>query len=173
MFYITCLQYSYSITLCFPYDVIYLYAGCKANAITFVPPSNNRLNVDSIMEALENKLGFNRSYSKINNCSLMHSLNISSITDDHLQNVASRIPEMKHVSVFSINNTLMKLRSLPPKFWSPAKVELFSNISTPIMVIIILLLLINLYCKCFWNIKDCVCKYTGLHSPHLTAPTSI
>ena len=45
------------ITLHFPYDIIYLPDGCKANAITFVLPSNNKLNVDSIMEAPENKLG--------------------------------------------------------------------------------------------------------------------
>ena len=69
--YITCLQYIYSITLCFPYDIIYLPNGCKANAIAFILPSSNKLNVDSIMEALENKLSLNRSYSKINNFSLM------------------------------------------------------------------------------------------------------
>ena len=33
------------------------------------------------------------------------------------------------------------------------------------MVIIILLSLISLYCKCFQNKKGCVCKYTGPHSP--------
>ena len=97
--YITCLQYSYSCTLCFSYDVIYLPNGCKANVITFTLPSNNRLNIDSITEALEYKLGFNRSYSKINNFSLMQSLNISSLTDDSSQNLANKIPEMKHTSV--------------------------------------------------------------------------
>ena len=56
------------------------------------------------MEAPENKLDFNRSYSKINNYSLMQSLNISSLTDDSLQNLASKIPEMKHMSVLSRNN---------------------------------------------------------------------
>ena len=77
--YITCLQYSYSISNCFPYNIIYLPDGHEANAITFVLPSNNLLNVDSIMESTESKLGFNRSYSKINNLSLMQSLDISSL----------------------------------------------------------------------------------------------
>ena len=45
--YITCLQYSYSISLHFPYDIIYLLERCRANAVTFVLPSNNQLNVDS------------------------------------------------------------------------------------------------------------------------------
>ena len=58
--YITCLHYSYAITLCFLCDVIYQPNGCRANDITFVLPSNNRPNVDSIMEVLENKLGLNR-----------------------------------------------------------------------------------------------------------------
>ena len=107
--YITCLQYSYSLTLCFMYDVIYLPNGCEAYAITFILQSNNRLNADSIMVAPKNKLGFNTSYCTIVNFSLMQSLNISSLTDDGLQNLASKIPEMKHMSVFSINNTLMKL----------------------------------------------------------------
>ena len=70
--YITCLQYRFSITLCFPYNIIYLPNGYKVNAITFVLPSNNKLNVGSIMEPPENKLGVNRSYSKINNFSLFN-----------------------------------------------------------------------------------------------------
>ena len=44
--YITCLQYSYMIKLHFQYDVIYLPNGCETNAITFVLPSNNKLNVE-------------------------------------------------------------------------------------------------------------------------------
>ena len=65
------------------------------------------------MEAPESKLGFNRSYSKFNNFSLIQSLNISSLTDNSLQNLANKIPEMKHMCVFSINNTLKINRSLP------------------------------------------------------------
>ena len=49
--YITCLQYSYTIKLCFPYDIIYLPNGCEANAITFILPSNNKLNVEPSIEA--------------------------------------------------------------------------------------------------------------------------
>ena len=64
------------IKLCFPCDIIYLPYVFEANAITFVLPSNNKLNVEPTIEADEYKLGFNRSYFKINNCSLMQSLNI-------------------------------------------------------------------------------------------------
>ena len=49
------------------------------------------------MEAPENKLGFIRSYSKINNFSLMQFLSISSLPDDRLEPLANQIPEMKHV----------------------------------------------------------------------------
>ena len=66
------------------------------------------------MAAMENKLGFNRSYTKIKNCSLMQSLDISSLTDDNVKNIANKIPEMKHMSVLSINNTLTRIRPLPP-----------------------------------------------------------
>ena len=48
--YITCLQYSYSIKLHFPYDIVYLPNGCEGNAITFVLPSNNKLNLEPIDE---------------------------------------------------------------------------------------------------------------------------
>ena len=58
----TCLQHSYTIKLCFPYDIIYLANGCEANAITFVLPSNNKLNVEPSIEVTEYKLGLNRSY---------------------------------------------------------------------------------------------------------------
>ena len=57
--YITCLQHSYFIKLYFPYNIIYLPDGCEANAITFVLPSNNKLNVEPIIETPEYKLGFN------------------------------------------------------------------------------------------------------------------
>ena len=44
--YITCLKYSYTIKLHFPYNIIYLPNGCEANTITFVLLSNNNLNVE-------------------------------------------------------------------------------------------------------------------------------
>ena len=62
--YITCLQKSYTSKFCFQYDIIYLPDGCEANTITFVLPSNNKLNVEHTIEATEYKLGFNRSYSR-------------------------------------------------------------------------------------------------------------
>ena len=43
--------------------MIYLLDGCEANAITFVLPSNNKLNVEPITETPEYKLGFNMKYS--------------------------------------------------------------------------------------------------------------
>ena len=65
--YITHLQFSYLIKLYFPYDINYLPNGCEANVITFVLPSNNKLNVEPIIETNKYKVGFNRSYLKINN----------------------------------------------------------------------------------------------------------
>ena len=67
----------------------------------------------------------------------MQSLDISSLIDDNLKSIADKIPEMKCMSVFSINNTSTRMRSLPPTFWSSMKVKLFSTIGTPIMAIII------------------------------------
>ena len=88
--YITFLQYSYTIKLHFPYDLIYLPNCCEENVITFVLPSNNKLNVEPSNEAAEYKTGFNRPYSKINNFSLMQFLNISSLTDNKLQILAKK-----------------------------------------------------------------------------------
>ena len=51
------------------------------------------------MEATENKLGFSRPYSKINNFSLMQSLNISSLTDDNLKKLANKVPGIKHICI--------------------------------------------------------------------------
>ena len=133
--YITCLQYSYTIKFCFPYDVIYLPNGCEADAITFVLPYNNKLYVEPSIEATEYKLGFNQSYLKINNFSLMQSLNISSLMDDKLQVLANKILEMKHVSIFNINSTLTKLRTYPHSFWSSMTVKMFLTIGTTIAAI--------------------------------------
>ena len=63
--YITCLQFSYSLALWFPYDITYITDGCEANAITFILPCNKCLNVDSDIKAWENKFGLIRSYCKL------------------------------------------------------------------------------------------------------------
>ena len=45
------LQFSYLINLHFPYDIVNLHDGCEANAINFVLPLNNNLNVEPIDES--------------------------------------------------------------------------------------------------------------------------
>ena len=62
--YVTRLQFSYLIKLCFPYDIVYLLNVCEAIAITFTLPSNNKLYVEFIEELPKLKFGFNRSYLK-------------------------------------------------------------------------------------------------------------
>ena len=79
--YIICLLYSYTIKLHFPYNIIYSPDGCEVNAITFLFPSDDKLNVEPTIEAPEYKLGFNRSCTKIDHFSLTQSLNRSSLTD--------------------------------------------------------------------------------------------
>ena len=66
--------------------------------MALVLPSNNKLNVEPSSEGPEYKLGFNSLYSKINNFSLMQSLNMSSLTDDKLDILANNILEMKCVN---------------------------------------------------------------------------
>ena len=51
----------------------------------------------------------------------MQSLDISITSDKTLISLADKIPEMKHMSVLNINNTITILRSSPPTFWSPTK----------------------------------------------------
>ena len=43
------------IKLCFPYVIIYLPDSCEVNAITFVLPSNNKLNLEPTTKAIEYK----------------------------------------------------------------------------------------------------------------------
>ena len=90
----------------------------------FVLPSNNKLNVEPIDESPQ-KLGFNRSYSKIDNFSIMQTKNILSLMDYKLKVLVCKIPEMKHVSISSINSTLTELRSFISNFWFPMKIILF------------------------------------------------
>ena len=61
----------------------------------------------------------------------MQGLNILSLTDYKLEVLASKIPEMKHVFISSINSTLTKLRSFTPNFWFPMKVKLVLAMGTP------------------------------------------
>ena len=143
--YITCLQYSYNIKLHFPHDIIYLPNSCETNAITFVLPSNNKLNVKPSIEVTEYKLGFNRSNSKINNSIFKQSLNISSLFDNKLQILDNKIPKMKHVSIFNINSMLIKVMTYSHSFWSLMKVKMFLTIVTPIAAISIISLSIGLY----------------------------
>ena len=81
----------------------------------------------------------------------MQALKILSLTDYKLEALASKIPEMKHVSISSINSTLTKLRSFTHNFWSPIEVKLVSAIGTPATVLIILFISITLYCKLYCN----------------------
>ena len=128
------------IKLCLPYDIIYLPNSSEANAITFVLSSNIKLNVESTIEATEYLLGFNKSYLKINNFSLMQSLNITSLTDNGLQILANKILGMKHISIFNINSMLTKCTTSLYSFWSPMKVKTFLTIGTPIAAISIIAL---------------------------------
>ena len=100
--------YSYTIKLHFSHDIIYLPDGCEANAIFFLLPSNNKLHVKTPTETPQHKLGFNRSYFKINNFNLMLTLNLTSFTNDKLEDVAHKTTEM---SIHSINSMLVKLRA--------------------------------------------------------------
>ena len=158
--YITCLQFSYTIKFHFPYNIIYLTNGCDANTISFILPSNNNLNVESSIETPQYKIGFNRSYSKISNFSLMQYLNLSCLMDNKLQDLAHKISEMKHMSIISINSTLTKLKTYPSNSWSSTNVKMLSSIGTSASAIDVIAPAIGLYCKCFWNKKSCVCKHT-------------
>ena len=116
--------------LCFPYDIIYLPDGCEANAISFLLPSNNKLHVKTPVESPQHKLGFNRSYSKIDNFSLMQTLNLTSLTNEKLQDLAHKFMEIKQISIHSINSILTKLRAYSTNFWSSLKVRAFSTIGS-------------------------------------------
>ena len=111
--------------------MIYLPGGCEANALTFVLPSNKKLNVEPSIEATGYKLGFNMAYLEITNFSLMQSLNISSLTDNKLQDLANNILYMKHVSIFNINSVLTKMRTYPHSFFILDKSENIFNYRYP------------------------------------------
>ena len=167
--YITCLQFSYSLVLQFPYDIINLPNRCEANAITFILPSNNWFNIDSSIKAWENKFGFNRSYSKILNFSLIQFQNISSLHDHELQLIATEIPDIKYFFIISMNNTLTTLHSILITHWSAHVVTIIPAILTPITIIItvisISISILILYCKCWQNKYSSVPKCTRPEDP--------
>ena len=84
----------------------------------------------------------------------MQSLNISSLHDHDLQAIA--IPQMKHLSLFSINNTLAKLCSILITHWATHIVKVIPYILTPITVVILIISIVSLYCKC-WQNKYVLC----------------
>ena len=53
--------------------------------------------LETTIEEPEYKLGFNRSYFKKKNFSLMQCLNIVGLTDNRLEVLGNKIPEMKHI----------------------------------------------------------------------------
>ena len=89
---------------------------------------------------------------------MMQYLNIFSLHDHELQVIATEILEMKHFSIFSINNTLTKLHSILISHWSTHAVKVIPTILIPITVVIIVILIVTLYCKCLWNKYSCVPK---------------
>ena len=89
----------------------------------------------------------------------MQSLKISSLIDDGLQVLVNTILEMKHYNNFNINSTLTNLGHTSI-FSGPQWKWKHFVIGIPIVAISIIALSIGLYCKCFWNRKSCVCRYT-------------
>ena len=89
-------------------------------------------------------------------------MNISSLMDDKLQDLAHNILEMKHVSIFSTNSTLTKLRTYPHNFWSSKKLKTFLTLGASVSVAGVIAQPIGSYCKCFQNKKSCVHKHTRL-----------
>ena len=127
--------------------MIYLPDGCEANAITFILPSNNCLNVDFDIKASENKFSFNRSYSKIENVNLMQALNISNFCNTNLWTIANKIPEMEDSSIFNIKSTLTKLGSFPTQHWSAHIPKIVPTILTPLTIVMVFILIITIYCN--------------------------
>ena len=98
----------------------------------------------------------------------MQSLNLTSLTDNTLHDLAHKTLEMKQVSIYNIIRALTKLRAYPNNFWSSVKVKTFSIMGTLVSALGILALAIDFYCKCFWNKMSCVHK----HTRHSTLPNN-
>ena len=79
----------------------------------------------------------------------MQLLNISSLTDDKLQDLIHKIPKMKHVSIITINNTLTKHRTYPHNSGPTVKLKMLSTIGTSDSAFVVIALSISLYCKYF------------------------
>ena len=77
-----------------------------------------------------------------------------------MQDLAHKIPEMKQMSIYSINSTLTKLRACPNNFWSSEKVKTFSTMGILVSTLGMIALAIGLYCKCFPNKMCYVCMHT-------------
>ena len=65
--------------------------------------------------------------------------------DDKLQDLALKILEMKHVSIFNICITLTKCRTNPHNFWSLIKVKTFFTMDTSVSAVSLIALSIGLY----------------------------
>ena len=85
----------------------------------------------------------------------MQSLNISSLHHPEIQVIATKIPEVKHFSIFSINNTLTKLHSILVTHWFAHVVKIIPIILIPLTVIIIVRSIVTLYCRCWWSKYGC------------------
>ena len=59
---------------------------------------------------------------------------------DKLQNIDTKILEMKHVSIFSINSMLTKLRTYPHCLCSLMKVKTFLTIGTSVTAVSVIAL---------------------------------
>ena len=109
----------------------------------------------------------------------MQAQNISNFHDHNLWAIATKIPEMKDSSIFTINSTLTQLRSFPTKHWSANILKIVPTILIPLTIVMVLISIITIYCKCWQNKYGCVPKYTRPQWPSTssginltTAPTS-
>ena len=101
---IVCLTSSYYIKLKCPLNIIFLPNACEAYTNTFYLPARNSLSKDVDSRKIVSRLtNFTLEYKDTYDFALIRSLQIPNLTTDELPKLATGIPKMQEVTIYSLN----------------------------------------------------------------------
>ena len=108
--YLSCLTYSYLLTLRHPFNIIYLPHSCEASSHSFFLPSHYKLNHKGDGKNLSIKfINFERKYEKLSDFTLIQAINLTTTSKQELCKCASKIWKLKIIPFLHAKKVLKQI----------------------------------------------------------------
>ena len=153
---VVCLTSSYYFKLKCPVDIIFLPDACETYTNTFYLPTRNSLSKEVESRNVGSRFtNFTLEYKDTYDFALIKGLQIPNLTTNKLTKLAMEIPELKEVTIHSLNTKLRKISgNYPHSILDWLKIVLM--ITSPIIGIVFVVIMI-------YHIRTGNCMLLGKH----------